>query len=167
MYSDLLGSMLRVRTWIMWWKRRDLASVYSAFHSGQFLSAHRTHSQISSEKIITNCVVFAIIDFHLFLFLVPQFYASLSMMWCFVYLKQSSLLPKTEFPFYVHWRLLSGPVSLMVAAVTLLALLFENWNYNRKVWGNLLCEWCFLQDRVGMMSVTDIWKHLARLKTTE
>lgn len=34
---------------LMWWKHHDLASVYSAFHSGQFQSAHKTHSQTSLE----------------------------------------------------------------------------------------------------------------------
>lgn len=92
------------------------------------------------------------------------------MTWCFVYLKQSSLLPKAVFPFYSHWQLLSGPVS-HGCSCDFACFIIWNWNYNCKVWGNLLSNWYFPQCRVGMVSMTNmqitfflnicpIWKQL-------
>lgn len=78
------------------------------------------HWSLLRGKIITNCGVFAIIYFqlHFFLFLklFLQLCASLSMMWCFV-LNLFSLFTFTG-GFEVD-------LCLMVAAVTMLALLFE------------------------------------------
>lgn len=92
------------------------------------------------------------------------------MLWCFVYLKQPSLLPKTVFPFHFHWRPLSGPAS-HGCSCDFACFIIWNWNYNCKVRGNLLSNWYVLRGRVGMMSMTDMQmtflKHLAHLKTTE
>lgn len=77
------------------------------------------------------------------------------MMWCFVYLQRSSLLPKAVFPFYFHWRLISGPVSYGCSC-DLACFLIWNWNYDSKIRGNLLHKWYFRQGRVGMMSMADI-----------
>ena len=128
MFSDLDGSMLCVWTWIMWWKHHDLASVYSAFHSGQFLSAHRTHLQISLEGFNNDKLCCVCHNQLPSFFLILQLYASLpflSMMLCYVYLKQSVLLPKPVFPFIILLTASNWTFYLVVATVTLFVLLFE------------------------------------------
>lgn len=64
------------------------------------------------------------------------------MMWCFVYLNQSSLLPKPVFPLHFHWRLRSGPVS-HGCSCDFACFIVWNWNYNCKVRGNLFSNLYF------------------------
>lgn len=66
MYSDLVGSMLCVDLDNVTKKHYELASVHSAFHSGQILSAHRSNLQIYLEGGNNNelCCLCKIIDFH-------------------------------------------------------------------------------------------------------
>lgn len=67
-------------------------------------SLHTEHinKSLLRGRIITNCVVFAIINFQLFFVKFPfscsvlQLHAYLSIMLCFVYLKQSLLLPTSN-----------------------------------------------------------------------
>lgn len=74
---------------------------------------------------------------------------------CFVYLKQSSLLPKAVLPFFFPWRLKSGPAS-HGCSCDFACFLIWNWNCDCKVRGNLLSSRYFQQGRVGVMSVTDM-----------
>lgn len=113
-----------------------------------YLHTEHIHRSLLRGEIITNCVVFAIIDFQLLLFLVLQVYASLSMM-CFVYLTQS-LLPQALF--------LLSPTTSMRICISCLQLWFACfviWNWNCKVRVNRLSNRYFLQGRGGM-SMTDM-----------
>lgn len=134
---------------LMWWKHHDLASVYSAFHSGQFQSAHKTHSQTSlwGGKLYLKkkkyCVVFAIINFHLFFpfFFFDwalQLYACISIMSCFVSPKPSFLLSKDVF-FFFPSTFRGGfwvDVYPNVATVTACFIIW-NWKHKCKVRTNL------------------------------
>lgn len=65
-----------------------------------YLHIEHINRSLLRGKMITNCVVFAIINFQLFFYFESCSYTTpFSIMSCFVYLKQSLLLPKPVFPF--------------------------------------------------------------------
>lgn len=126
---------------------------FSAFHSGQFQSAHKTHSQTSlwGEKLylkkkILCCVCnnqlphfFLFFFFHFYFNWALQFKACISIMSCFVSLKLSFLLPKDVFfppPLFTFPGGFWVDVYPNVAAVTACFIIW-NWKHKCKVRTNL------------------------------
>lgn len=123
----------------MWWKHHDLASVPSTQGSFSLHTKH-IHRPLFGGKVVFKkkyCVVFAIINFHIFLLFFNfyfnwalQFKACISIMSCFVSLKQSFLLPKDVFfpPLFLPFLVASEWMCILMLQLWLLALLFETGN---------------------------------------
>lgn len=163
--------MLQVWTWIMWWKYYDLVSVYSAFHSGQFLSVHRSHSQVSLKGENSNKLCFGICNnLHLIWFL-------FILLFVVIYLFPSCVLStwnnhcflKLFFLFHFHWWLMSGHVSHGFSCDSFCFQLFWNYSTSNSIWlasdtswAAELVWWAWLKCRCLVF-----FKHLTYLKTTE